>query len=172
MSVLLPLLTFVTVFAAVMVWNRRSQKTIQRIERHQMVVTGAGAMPVQLQHIPLLGENGRISSAGQLAERLTRKEIRTKSGKLLREAGNPQSLASYLITRLVCTFVLMPIYVYWTLSSFGISLIGIVMALVAHSPSINCPSSGSSGRPENAPKRWKWLCRMPSTCSSYAPRAG
>ena len=96
MSVLLPLLTFLTVFVGVMVWSRRSQKTVQRIERHQMAV--AGTVPVQLQHIPLLGENGRISSAGQLAQRLTRQELRTKSGKLLREAGNPQTLATYLLT--------------------------------------------------------------------------
>src|SRR3954452_19544973 len=99
------MLTFLTVFAGIMVWNRRSQKTVQRIERHQVAVSG-GAAAAQLPPIPLLGENRRISSAGQLAQRLTREEVRTKSGKLLREAGNPQTLASYLITRLVCTFIL------------------------------------------------------------------
>jgi len=129
MSLLLPMLTFVAVFAAVLVWNRRSQKTMQRLERHQMVVT-AGAVPVQLQHIPLLGENGRISSAGQLAQRLTREEVRTKSGKLLREAGNPQSLSSYLLTRLVCTFVMMPAWAYLVLGRFGMSFFGILMAVV------------------------------------------
>src|SRR3954454_4434689 len=129
MSLLLPMMTFVVVFAAVLVWNRRSQKTMQRLERHQMAVTAGGA-PVQLQHIPLLGENGRIGSAGQLAARLTRKEVRTKSGKLLREAGNPQTLTSYLITRMVCTFVLMPAYVFWVLSSFGISTIGVMLTVV------------------------------------------
>jgi tight adherence protein C len=65
-----------------------------------------------------------------MAQRLTREEVRFKSSKLLREAGSPQTLTSYLITRLVCTFVLMPVYVFWILSNFGISMIGVMLAVV------------------------------------------
>jgi tight adherence protein C len=81
--------------------------------------------------MPILGGGGQSSPAGQLASRITRQKVRTASAKLLREAGSPTPLATFLVIRAVCAFVAMPIFVFYVWNAFGATFIGISTCGVA-----------------------------------------
>jgi len=122
-------MAFVLVFFAVVVAGRRSQRAIVQLERHAIVPAGVGAAPIRRERVAILGA-GRDSAAGQWAARMTRKKVRTASGKLLREAGNPMPLATYLLLRILCTFVIMPVFVIYIWHGMGASLLGIMTCIV------------------------------------------
>jgi tight adherence protein C len=130
MTILLPTLAFLAVFAVVILMSRRSQRTALHLDRHMLVAVGAAPVVASSAPRQILGVGPRPGTAGQLATRMTRQKVRTKSGKLLREAGNPMSLPTYLLTRLICTFVVMPLFVLYLWFALGLSLIGVVTILV------------------------------------------
>ena len=126
MTILLSILAFVAVFCGVLVVSRRSQRTILQLDRHAIMPAGVGQTPIRRERRPILGNGGATTAAGQFASRLTRQKARTSSGKLLREAGSPMPLATFLMMRAICTFALMPVFVFYMWNSFGSSMIGIL----------------------------------------------
>jgi tight adherence protein C len=131
MTYLLPALTFLTVFAAIMVMSRRSSRTVQQLNRHMIVPTGVAiAGPTPLDHIPLLGPDGAETMIAAMASRLVREESRTKAGRLLREAGQPMSLSRLLVLRALFAFVLTPLALWYTWTTMGTSPAGIVVLVV------------------------------------------
>jgi tight adherence protein C len=130
MTTLLPMLAFLAVFGVVILVSRRSQRTAMHLDRHMLVAVGSAPVVASAAPRQILGVGQRSGTAGQLATKLTRQQVRTKSGKLLREAGNPMSLPTYLLTRLICTFVIMPIFVLYIWFGLGFSLFGVVTIIV------------------------------------------
>ncbi|HEX3301613.1 MAG TPA: type II secretion system F family protein [Thermomicrobiales bacterium] len=128
-TVLVPATAFLVVFCTVIVLGRRSQRTILQVNRHAIVPAGVGAVAIRRERVPILGTGG-TTAAGQWAARMTRKKVRTASGKLLREAGSPMPLATYLLLRVLCTFVIMPAFVIYIWHGMGASLLGIMTCIV------------------------------------------
>jgi tight adherence protein C len=127
---LLSSFVFVAVFGAVLVVSRRSQRAVFQINRHQIMPAGAVVVAAPHARTNILGNTGEGSVAAQFATRITRPEVRTKSGRLLREAGSPMPLATYLLMRVICTFAIMPLFVLYIWHGFGPSPIGIVTVIV------------------------------------------
>jgi tight adherence protein C len=130
MTLFLPAAAFLAVFCVVLLVSRRSQRTVAQLERHMLVPAGVGVMAAPTVARPILAGGVRGGTAAQFATRMTRPKVRTKAGKLLREAGSPMSLPSYLLMRLICTFVIMPAFVLYVFNGFGLSLMGIVTMIV------------------------------------------
>jgi tight adherence protein C len=129
-TILLPVLAFVAVFGGVLVANRRSQRTMLQLDRHAIMPAGVGQSAIRRERRSILGNGNATTAAGQFASRLTRQKAKTSSGKLLREAGSPMPLATFLMMRAICTFALMPLFVFYMWNSFGSSMIGILMCAV------------------------------------------
>lgn len=130
MTLLLPILAFVAVFAGAQLVQRRSQRTMARLDRHQIVASGASVAALPQARVPILGVGQQAGAAGRLAARVTRTGVRAKAETLLREAGSPMPVATYLLARAVSLFVLMPIFVLFLLRNLGLTSIGIVMMAV------------------------------------------
>lgn len=130
MTILLPVLAFVAVFGGVLVASRRSQRTMLQLDRHAIMPAGVGQSAIRRERRSILGNGNATTAAGQFASRLTRQKAKTSSGKLLREAGSPMPLATFLMMRAICTFALMPLFVFYMWNSFGSSMIGILMCAV------------------------------------------
>lgn len=130
MTILLPVLAFVAVFGGVLVASRRSQRTMLQLDRHAIIPAGVGQSAIRRERRSILGNGNATTAAGQFASRLTRQKAKTSSGKLLREAGSPMPLATFLMMRAICTFALMPLFVFYMWNSFGSSMIGILMCAV------------------------------------------
>jgi tight adherence protein C len=129
-TILLPVLAFVAVFGGVLVASRRSQRTMLQLDRHAIIPAGVGQSAIRRERRSILGNGNATTAAGQFASRLTRQKAKTSSGKLLREAGSPMPLATFLMMRAICTFALMPLFVFYMWNSFGSSMIGILMCAV------------------------------------------
>jgi tight adherence protein C len=139
MEIVLPLIVFVTVFAGMLAWNRRAQRTVERIGRHEMVaVTGAPGMALR-PRTQLLDVGSRAGAATRLAAKATREEARTKAGRLLMEAGSPMPLATFLLLRAVCTFVLAPLFVIWLLREMGLTVMSVWMVAIGAFTLANLP---------------------------------
>ena len=129
MELLLPALVFLAAFAVVMILPRRSTRPVARLAQHQVVVGDvSGAAP--RKRTAVLGVE-RVSAIGSLATRVTRKEVRTKAGKLLVEAGNPMPLATFLLIRGTFMLVVGPLLALTFLDGQGLTALGISMAVVA-----------------------------------------
>ena len=128
MELLVPVVVFVAVFAVAILVTRGSSRPVARLARHQ-VTAGGAIVAAPRQRTPLLG-GARVGAAGTLATRIARKEVRSKSEKLLLEANSPMPLATYLLMRAVFMFVLAPLMALVTLSSQGLTARGILMATV------------------------------------------
>ena len=122
-------LVFLVAFAAVLVLPRRATRPVARLTQHQVLVGGTAAAAPQ-ERRQILGVE-RVSAVGALATRVTRKEIRSKSEKLLVEAGNPIPLATYLLLRAVFMLVLAPLFSWTLLNPSDLSPRGIGMAVVS-----------------------------------------
>lgn len=122
MNVLLPSLVWVVVFCAVLAVGRRAPRAVLRLERHQVVGIAGPSVGVPQVGRSLLGFGARVSVAGALATRFTPREVRTRAGKLLLEAGSPMSLPSYLLVRGVFMFVIAPLVAFYLLANLGASL--------------------------------------------------
>src|SRR4051794_23586238 len=122
MTLLLPALIFVVVFAGVLAVNRRSQRTVVHLSRHQIVGASAiaGALPQPRTSILDIGQ--KAGAAGRLASRLTGSGVRAKAEKLLLEAGSPMPVATYLLLRVVFMFALAPLFVLFVFNQYGFSL--------------------------------------------------
>ncbi len=132
MALLLPLLIFLVVFAGVLLVSRRSQRTVLQLDRHQIVGVGGKHAAVAQVKTPILGIGPQSSSLSELALKAARPQARTKAGKLLREAGDPMSLARFFLLRAVCTFVVMPLFVLYMYGTMGFTALGVpVMAVAA-----------------------------------------
>jgi tight adherence protein C len=140
MTVLLPLLTFICVFAGVLVFNRRTQRTTAYLSRHQIVGPAAGAVALPQGRTPILNIGPRSGALTRLAGRLTGSGVREKAETLLREAGSPMPVATYLLMRVVFMFVLAPLFVYFVYSQYGTSMVGIVVMFVGGFTLPNLPS--------------------------------
>jgi tight adherence protein C len=140
MTLLLPVLTFALVFAGVLVYGRRSQRTVAHLARHQALATSATAAGLPRARLPIMEIGKRTGGAGQLAAKLTGAGVRAKSEKLLREAGNPMPVATYLLMRAVFMFVFAPFFVFLIFNQYGFSAIGIIMMVVGGFTFPNLPS--------------------------------
>lgn len=129
MVLVLPVLAFTLVFAACLVLNRRGQRTMAHLGRHQ--IAGTPGMAVLPQPKTRIADFGQSTSAlGRLASRTTRRGVQAKSRQLLLEAGSPMSVATYLSLRMIFTFVLTPLYLLFLVNALGITPLGIVMVIV------------------------------------------
>ena len=127
MEILIPAGVFVAVFAAAILVTGRAERPVTRLARHQV---GGGALVAEPRsRLPLLG-GARASAAGSLATRVARKEVRSKSARLLLEANSPMPLGTYLLLRGAFTFVLGPLMVLTLLQTQGLTARGIGMAAV------------------------------------------
>jgi tight adherence protein C len=130
MELVVPAAVFFLVFMAAVAVMRRSNPTLERLERHSIMPAGAAATPSQRQRTTLIGAGGEVSAIAGVAARLVREEARTKSGQILREAGEPMSLSSFLVMRVLFAFVLAPLFIFWVWTSYGTSMLGIIMLVV------------------------------------------
>ncbi|HEY7032910.1 MAG TPA: type II secretion system F family protein [Thermomicrobiales bacterium] len=130
MDVLAPLSIFVLIFGGALVLTRRTSGAIDRLARHEIAAAGP-AIAAPAPRTPILGGLRRTSSLGELAEKATPGRVRSKSAKLLREAGDPMPLATYLLFRIVMTFVMLPLMVLFILQGEGTTPMGIGMVGLA-----------------------------------------
>lgn len=130
MELLLSALTFGVVFLGVLVVGRRAPRAVMRLERHQIAGLGGPAVAALPPRLPLFGSTSPAASVGALAAKVTRQEVKTKAGKLLLEAGNPMPLATYLLLRMIFMFALAPLFTFYILTGFGISLNSIIIVAV------------------------------------------
>src|SRR5215211_4871357 len=140
MTVLLPLLAFVVVFGGVLVFSRRTQRTAAYLSRHQIVGPVAGAVALPQGRTPILNTGSRSGALTRLAGRLTGSGVREKAETLLREAGSPMPVATYLLMRVVFMFVLAPLFVYFVFTQYGTSMVGIMVMFVGGFTIPNLPS--------------------------------
>lgn len=129
MTVVLPILAFVVVFAGVQVAQRRSQRTLARLDRHA-ILGAAGSAAIPQARTPILELGQRAGAAGRLATKATRQGVRAQSQALLLEAGSPMPVATYLLMRAVFLFVLLPGFELLLINGLGFTPLGIVMMLV------------------------------------------
>jgi tight adherence protein C len=125
-----PLLIFAVVFGGAVALTRRSGGAVGRLARHEIVAAGPAVAAPQ-PRTPILGGIPRTSSVGELAAKATPERMKSKSAKLLLEAGSPMPLATYLLLRILMTFVMMPLFVLLMLKRQGLNPVGIVMIAVA-----------------------------------------
>ena len=130
MTLLLPILAFVVVFAGAQVIQRRSQRTMARLNRHQIAGPTAAVAALPQSRLPILGAGQRAGAAGRLATKATRSSVRANAAKLLLEAGSPMPVATYLLGRAICLFAVMPLFVLFLFRGLGLTPIGIVMMAV------------------------------------------
>ncbi len=130
MELVIPAAVFLLVFMAAVVVMRRSNPALERLERHSIMPAGAAATPSQRQRTTLIGAGGEESAIAGVAARRVREEARTKSGQILREAGQPMALSSFLTLRVLFAFVLAPLFIFWVWTSYGTSTPGIFMLVV------------------------------------------
>jgi tight adherence protein C len=130
MELIAPLLIFAVVFGGAMVLTRRTSGAVSRLARHEIVAAGPTIAAPQAR-TPILGGIRRTSPMGELAAKVTRDRVKSRSVKLLMEAGNPMPLASYLLFRVLMTFVMMPLMVVTVIKTEGLTLMGIGSAAVA-----------------------------------------
>jgi tight adherence protein C len=127
-ELLLPALVFVAAFCAVLALPRRSARPVARLAQHQVVVGGAGAAAPR-KRTAILGVE-HVSAVGSLATRVTRKQIRSKSEKVLVEAGSPMPLASFLLVRATLMLGVGPLFALILLDGQGLTAKGVGMAVV------------------------------------------
>ncbi|HET8523471.1 MAG TPA: type II secretion system F family protein [Thermomicrobiales bacterium] len=125
MDFLLPFLVFGLVFLAIVAVMRRSQRTVTRLNRHEIAAVNPVAGPAQRVGPSILANPRRAGSVGALAAKLSPDEARSKSAQLLLQAGSPMPLGTFLLLRAVFTFVLMPLGVIYMYQQNGISVTGI-----------------------------------------------
>jgi tight adherence protein C len=130
MTLLIPPIVFIGVFAAVLVASYRSHRSIAQLRRHEMVPGAGGTVAVQASRLPILTDGLRSGIAGNLAGKVTRKEARTKSAKLLREAGSPMRLGTFLAMRAIFTFGLTPLYLLLVWTGLGATPLGIISLII------------------------------------------
>ena len=130
MTVILPSLVFLAVFAAVVVASRRQSGTVAQINRHLIVPAGVAPVAAPRERTRILGIGGQAGRAGQWATRITRPQRRRKSAELLKEADSSMPLATYLLIRIVFAFGLTPLYLIYMVKGLGISLLTGIMIVV------------------------------------------
>ena len=130
MTVLLPALAFMTVFAGVLVLSRRSQRTLLQLGRHEIASGVTGSIAIKRERTPILGGGRNFGLTGQLAARVTRRDAQRSAAKLLREAGSPMPLATYLAVRAVCAFIVAPLFVLYMWGTMGLTPMGIITLAV------------------------------------------
>jgi tight adherence protein C len=130
MELVLPLLIFGVVFGGALVLPRRTSGAVGRLARHEIATAGPAVTAAQPK-TTVLGAMPRTSSVGELAAKVTRDRVKSKSAKLLLEAGNPMPLATYLLFRMMMTFVMMPLFVILLLKQNGLTPLNLMMIAVA-----------------------------------------
>jgi tight adherence protein C len=130
MELIAPSLIFVAVFGGAVVLTRRSTSTVGRLARHEIATAGPAVAAPQPK-TPILGGIRRTSSLGGLAAKVTREHVKTKSAKLLLQAGNPMPLATFLLFRIMTTFVMMPMFVLIMAKREGLTPLGIGSILIS-----------------------------------------
>jgi tight adherence protein C len=125
---LLPLLVFGLVFLAILVVMRRAQRTVTRLNRHE-IATAPVAAPARGTGGSILVTPRRAGTAGSLAAKISPEDARSKSAQLLLQAGSPMPLGTFLLLRAAFTFVLMPLGVFYMYQQQGISVFGVATML-------------------------------------------
>jgi tight adherence protein C len=125
-DLLLPAGVFLAVFAAALAVTGRSARPVSRLARHQVVAGGAVAAAPR-PRLPLIGR-ARTGGAGALATRVSREEVRSKSRKLLLEAGDPLPLGTYLVLRYAFLLVVAPLLAIGSLTGEGLTPRGVAQA--------------------------------------------
>lgn len=130
MELIAPLSIFVMIFCGALVLTRRTGSAVDRLARHEIVASGP-AIAASQPRTPILGGIRRSGSLGELAAKVTRDRVKSKSAKLLLEAGNPMPLATFLLLRMMMTFVMLPLIVVLLLKTYGVTPMSIGMVGVA-----------------------------------------
>lgn len=129
MNLVLPLLTFGLVFAAIMLVARRSQRAIIQLERHQIAVAPAAAARTRAR-ISIM-DSSKASAIGRLATRFAPIRIRTDAARLLLQAGQPMPLGTFLLVRGLF-LAAGPLFVVYAFRREGLSVMGVgLMAIGA-----------------------------------------
>ncbi len=130
MNLLLPVLVFAVVFGGAILVSRRSQRTVVQLQRHRIAGIGLESRAaVRRTRTPILNIS-REGVAGQFAAKIARPEMRSKAETLLRQAGNPMPVGTYLLLRAVFTLGLTPFFLFWVGQNDGFSRRGIVLMVV------------------------------------------
>lgn len=125
MELVLPMLTFVVVFCAVLIWGGQVSPVSIRLARHvggeRPVAPGEAARAAR---VPL---QARLAA---LASRATKVEVKEKTARLLQQAGSTMSVSAFLLIRIAVLIVVAPIVVMAALRSQGLTPMGLGMAAV------------------------------------------
>jgi tight adherence protein C len=124
MEVFAPLSIFLAIFGGALVLTRRTSRAVDRLARHEIVATGP-AIAISEPSTSILGGLRRTSSLADLAAKVTRDRVKSRSAKLLLEAGEPMPLATYLLFRTMMTFVMLPMFVFYVLRGQGFTPLGL-----------------------------------------------
>jgi tight adherence protein C len=141
MDVIAPVSIFLVIFGGALALTRRTSGAIDRLARHEIAAVGL-SIAVTEPRTPILGAIRRTSSLGGLATKLTRERVKSKSAKLLHQAGDPMPLATYLLIRIVATFVMLPLMILLLHRSQGttprgIVMIGIALLVIPNAPQVS-----------------------------------
>jgi tight adherence protein C len=126
-ELLAPLLIFAAIMAGGVVLSRRPSRTVEQLTRHQIAAVPGGATVAPREpRVLILGGMRRTSSIGGLAMKTARRQVKSKSAKLLLEAGNPLPLGTFLLLRSL-TFGAVPLVALQIIKSEGLSPLGILL---------------------------------------------
>jgi tight adherence protein C len=140
MEVFAPLSIFVAIFCGALVLTRRTSRAVDRLARHEIVAAGpAIAMPEP--RTTILGGFRRTGSMAELASKITRERVKSRSAKLLLQAGEPMPLATYLLIRVMMTFVMPPMFIFYVLrgqglTPLGLGAVGLAVLIMPNAPSV------------------------------------
>jgi tight adherence protein C len=131
-ELVIPLLIFAGVLMAGVLVARRADRTLEHLARHEIAAGAGGATVTAPQpRTAILGGVPHPGSAGKLATIAASREVKTKSAKLLREAGNPVPLGTFLLLRMVMIFGATPLLVLAILTGQGLTPRGILLSAVS-----------------------------------------
>jgi tight adherence protein C len=129
LNLLLPVIVFGLVFVTVLYVAWRSQRISTRLNRHEIASAGDPAAGSPLERTRILVEPPSEGSVGKLATKASSQQLKSKAAKLLRQAGDPMPLGTYLLMRACFTFVLTPLAVVYMYRDKGLTGSGIIFML-------------------------------------------
>lgn len=129
MELMLSIFVFGAVFLAMQRVMRRSPRAVAHLSRHQVMMPGVGGGAVVR---PRTGIQTPVSG-GQIAgwcAKTVRHEARTKTERLLLQAGSPMPIGRFLTIRVAFQLVVTPLFALMVYQEYGFSRNGIVLLFI------------------------------------------
>lgn len=129
MELMLSIVVFGVVFLTMQRVMGRSPRTVAHLSRHQVVVPGAGGGAVVRPRTGILTPVSGGQIAGWAAKTV-RHEVRSKTERLLIQAGSPMPIGRFLVIRVAFQAIVTPLFALMVYQQYGLSRNGLGLLIV------------------------------------------